>query len=232
MAHKYAISCLPFRSNFEHGEDTWHSLMQVAVRISRDDIAENCDLHTFLEDGESLEEYLAADPCAATYRAELDGRTVYFIQFAGIEFFFTEDGEVPHGTAPGFEYLRDLFRRDEGRARVLLGANDGRLCGLDDEETDNGEIEEGLKQIQGLHTRYVLSVDGVPVAGARIEDDHIESVYTAEQYRRKGYASLLVRKMLEVHPEITLGRASTPEQECFRRACLDAKREEGMEPGL
>ena len=211
---QYALSCNRLRVN-DSGDQIWHSLMAKAERIQFDEFSEFCDLSGLLEDGETLDDYISVDPWAGAYKVETDAEPVVFIQRAGFEFFFTHDSLPPTYVKP-LDALSNELMIDNGAARVLLKPNDARIGGAYGYEGELVEIDNDLDMVMAECPRFRLYRDGEVVARLRIEDGVIDQIYVANDMRRQGFATELLKRAQEVYGHIEHSESLSDDGKAFR----------------
>lgn len=211
---QYALSCNRLRVN-DSGDQIWHSLMAKAERIQLDEFSEVCDLSGLLEEGETLDDYISVDEWAGVYKVETDAEPVVFMQRAGFEFFFTHDGLPPTYVKP-LDALSNELMIDNGAARVLLKPNDARIGGAYGYEGELVEIDNDLDMVMAECPRFRLYRDGEVVAGLRIEDGVIDQIYVANDMRRQGFATELLKRAQEVYGHIEHSESLSDDGKAFR----------------
>ena len=226
---QYALSCNRLRVN-DSGDQIWHSLMAKAERIQFDEFSEFCDLSGLLEDGETLDDYISVDPWAGAYKVETDAEPVVFIQRAGFEFFFTHDSLPPTYVKP-LDALSNELMIDNGAARVLLKPNDARIGGAYGYEGEVVEIDNDLDMVMAECPRFRLYRDGEVVAGLRIDDGVIDQIYVANDMRRQGFATELLKRAQEVYGHIEHSESLSDDGKAFR-ASLEHESDEPDEPAV
>lgn len=87
--------CDRYRMNFESGEENWHEMMGNKKEIPVESFLKIADTSRLLDDDETVEDFMASDPEAATYISTIKDEKVAFIATSGFEFIFTKDGEEP-----------------------------------------------------------------------------------------------------------------------------------------
>lgn len=226
---QYALSCNRLRVN-DSGDQIWHSLMAKAERIQFDEFSEFCDLSGLLEDGETLDDYISVDPWAGAYKVETDAEPVVFIQRAGFEFFFTHDSLPPTYVKP-LDALSNELMIDNGAARVLLKPNDARIGGAYGYEGEVVEIDNDLDMVMAECPRFRLYRDGEVVAGLRIDDGVIDQIYVANDMRRQGFATELLKRAQEVYGHIEHSESLSDDGKAFR-ASFEHESDEPDEPAV
>lgn len=84
----YVNQCDRLRRNCVRGEEFWQAMMRAREPISRMMFLRAVGTVPFLDEGETLDDFMAGDPEAGTYRALVWNQPVYFVQVAGFEFIF------------------------------------------------------------------------------------------------------------------------------------------------
>lgn len=222
----YAIQCDKLQKRSQDGPQIWATLMSNAQRIPLDEFAENCDLSSLLEEGESLDDFISSDECSGAYRVEVGHQTTYFLQTSGFEFFFTEDGVIPSYAEPFPKDWDECI--SSALARLLLPANHPLLQGTWGLETDEGQNEEGFRVITSDNgsVRYqILEADRI-VAGIRIEADEISVIYTCRDKRRQGLASEMLDMVRRCHGPTPLSSSLTDDGRAFKAGYQRSKRQD------
>lgn len=211
---QYALSCARLRVS-DLGDQVWHSLVAKAERISFEDFSEACDLSGLLDEEETLDDYVATDDWAGAYKVEVDGKSVAFIQRAGFEFFFTDDGLPPTYVAP-LDRLTNELMIDNGAAKVLLKPNDARIGGAYGFESEAVQVDHDLEYIEGDCVRLRLYRDGEVVAGLRVENGVIDSIYVVSGLRRQGLGTELLNRAEEFLGPIEHSDSLSDDGKAFR----------------
>ena len=93
----YFTQCDKWRRNFTNGESNWQEMMANRTAIDESEFLDCVDIETsaFLDEDESLEEFMRDDPESGFYASSIKGNVLYFIQTCGFEFIFTTNGDCP-----------------------------------------------------------------------------------------------------------------------------------------
>lgn len=70
------------------GEEAWQGMMRNKRKVSMSTFLRKVDVSDILEDGETVEDFVADDPDSAFYESDWNGRRVWFLQTSGFEFIF------------------------------------------------------------------------------------------------------------------------------------------------
>jgi GNAT superfamily N-acetyltransferase len=211
---QYAVSCNRLRVN-DFGDQVWHTLVAKAERITFEEVSKVCDLSGLLDEGETLDDYIAIDDWAGAYKVETEGEPVVFIQRASFEFFFTHDGFPPTYVEPLDRFANELMI-DNGAAKVLLKPNDARIGGSFGSEGELVEIDYDLDCVMGDRPRFRLYRDGEVVAGLRIDNGVVDSIYVHSGMRRQGLATELFNRAQEVYGHIEHSTSLSDDGKAFR----------------
>ncbi|WP_274644794.1 GNAT family N-acetyltransferase [Pseudomonas serbica] len=220
---QYALSCDRLRVN-DDGDQVWHTLMAKAERITFEELSEACELSSLLEDGETLDDYISVDDWAGAYKVETDAEPVVFLQRAGFELFFTHDGQAPTYVEPLDRFAYEHMM-ENGAARVLLKPNDARIGGSFGFEGELVEIDYDLDCVMGDRPRFRLYRDGEVVAGLRIDNGVVDSLYVHSRMRRHGLATELFNRAQKVYGHIEHSTSLNDDGKAFR-ASFDVEPED------
>jgi len=213
MPYQYSIQCDKLQRDIPNGEAIWATIMLNATRIPIYMFIDSVDLASFLDEDESLEDYMADDPDSACYRYDHEGEVVFFVQHAGFESFFTTDGKVPSYFEPVAELMLELHR--DSLARTLLPANNALTAGIFGEEAPPEMIDLDLEFIDGRTPRFRLFIEGKPVAGLSTKEGRVETLYVHHAYRRQGLASALFDRARRVLGNLEHSEILTDEGKLF-----------------
>ena len=216
---QYALSCDRLRVNDE-GDLIWHTLMEKAERITFEEFEDVCDLGGLLDEGETLGEYVSIDDWAGAYKVETDGEPVVFMQRAGFEFFFTHDG-LPPTYVEELDPLANEVMIENGVGKVLLKPNDARIGGAYGFEGELEYLDHDMDCVISQCPRFRLYRDERVVAGLRIENGVVDSMYVARDYRRQGLATELFNRAQEIYGGIEHSTSLTDDGRKFRDSFLD-----------
>jgi len=214
---RFATMCDTLRCDSE-GEAVWQTLMAKAERIPIEQFGAIGNLNDILEDGETLDDYIAVDDWAGAYLVEGPER-IAFLQRAGFEWFFTVDGKPPTLAQPVDEYAYEVMV--EPLCRVLLKPNDARICGSFGYEGEIEEIDQDLDCVIGDAPRFRLHRDGVVVAGMRVENGVVEAIYVARELRREGLATELYNRVEAILGDLELSSVLTDDGKAFRNSLTE-----------
>jgi len=70
----------------EEGESFWQTLMNQAEKISKEDFLSNINPDNILEDDETVDDFIAADPDSYFAKSIVNNNLYYFIGTHGFEF--------------------------------------------------------------------------------------------------------------------------------------------------
>lgn len=96
------MQCDRFRQDAQ-GESDWQEMMNKAQRVSIDQFEAVCDPESLLDEGETLEDFMAcsSDPSSGFYVSSIRNHRVLFCQSEGFEFIFTPGGKkLPDSPGP------------------------------------------------------------------------------------------------------------------------------------
>ena len=94
-AFPYFMQCDKWRRLGDKEEQAWHEMIRNKQAISQEGFVDRVEINHLLEEGESLDEYVADDPEHGFYLSAVNGMPVYFLQHSGFEFIFTPKGNNP-----------------------------------------------------------------------------------------------------------------------------------------
>lgn len=190
--------------------------MANAVKIDIEEMRGRCEVESILDEGESLEGFVANDDRAGFYRTQAGDKVVYFVQHSGFEFFFTEDGLPPTDFDP--KDHQDTLEGNWSQAvgRNILPANDVRLEGSNGIEESAFETENGLLEIRGDATRLQLVKNGLVVAALKHDGQEVLEIHVRQALRGRGLGA----ELLEKANDITGYLAISPQMGPAQRALL------------
>jgi hypothetical protein len=212
--NQFAIQCDRLQNTVENGREIWNGLMTSAVRIQPEEFEAVCDMGDWLEEGETLEDYVASDPDWACYRTETSQGFVYFLQTSGFEFFFTPGGEVPQYDPQALTRAHDEYHHS-ALARLLFGSNHPILQNAYGFEQPPIELGDDFVLIRGKGIRFQILEDGHPVAGMQVNGNQIQDIYVSLDRRREGLATEIVARAEAFMGKLEHSNSLTPDGEKF-----------------
>lgn len=192
---QFAITCDRLQLRVENGKDIWATLMAKSQRVSPSELISQCDLVEHFEEDDAYAQIEREDPQAGCYRVDLPDGPVYFIQTAGFEYFFTQDGSVPTYHEQLSEIVHESARNNcEGR--LILPANCALANGSFGYESEPIAIAEDLEMIKGVDTRYrLLSKKGEVMAGALVQNNKVVTTFTTMAFHGLGVEDELASRI-------------------------------------
>lgn len=225
---EYALPCDRLQVKVEHGKEIWNSLMAGAVRIDREAFEAACDVTTLLDDGETLDDYVASDENWAVYRSETAAGVAYFLQTAGFELFFTPDGKTPGFSPDSLTENYDEYGHS-ALARLLLRSNHPLLANAYGFEGEEVELQEDFVLIKGNGLRFQIKEDGLPIAGMHVLGDQIQDIYVSLNRRREGLATEIVARTEAFMGTLRHSDSLTPDGRAFVGAQKKKEAEDSLD---
>lgn len=191
----FAITCDRLQFKVENGKEIWATLMYGSQRVSPSELQSRCDVEDHFEEEDPFSTFVREDPDSGCYRTDLPTGTVYFIQTAGFEYFFTQDGSIPSY----FENLSEIVHetaRNNCEGRIILPPNNALANGSFGHESEAIRIAPDLELIQGENSRYrLLAEDGSVMAAAMVQNGRVETTFATMRYRDQGLEERLVDRI-------------------------------------
>lgn len=90
----YFNQCDRWRMTYKNGEENWQAMIANKEPISLSSFLKVVNIEQLLWD-ETVEDFVSDDPEHGFYSSKINNERVVFLQTAGFEFIFTEDGLEP-----------------------------------------------------------------------------------------------------------------------------------------
>jgi len=186
-------------------ENFHHFANENCKAINPADINEILDSDSFEEEeGYTLDDLFLEDPSTTFYRGKYKGEYFFGIKSINTHYIFSNQ-DIDFSDIP--EYENHYYDKMQWLLLDFQAVDTFEYMG---EEINCEQIDNEIQKIEGEHaTRYIFKINDKNVAGIQVKNNIIENIFTANDYREKGLAKMLINTAKEDFPELQHSNVKT-----------------------